>query len=289
MFLKFLFLTLYASLSFGANNLESTYYIDSDDIRLSDIIKNPKVDAKLFSLDIGKHTKKISSKEIIKKIQNYGYKKYKESSRFIKFTKKSPINLEKLQEKVREFYKQKYKDIKIQKLLVSPRSYTKSLPKDYSIVFQSKSHLKNRGTFYIKTVDKKKLFFNYSILATLSVFESKSKVKRGDELSAFNCRKKSMVLNKFRAMPLQDISNNSFESKRQMKIGTIITQRDIRALSVVKRGDSVNVTLQNSGVTISFVAKAQTNGQINDIITVLKSDGKKLKVRVTAKHRAEIQ
>lgn len=289
MFLKFLFLTLYTSLSLLANNLQSSYFISSDEVKLSDIVKEFKTDTTLFHLDRGKNSKKIAAKELVTKLETYGYLNYKQSSRFIKFIKKSPIDLNKLQLKVKEFYKQKYKYIDVKKVQVTPRSYTKSLPKEFTIVFQSKSHLKNRGTFYIKTSDKKKLFFNYTMLASLPIYKIKNKVKRGDELSAFNCRKKSVVLDKFRSMPLQKIPSHAFESKRQMKIGTTITQRDIRALSIVKRGDSVNVQLQNSGITISFIAKAQTNGQINDIITVLKSDGKKLKVRVTGKNRAEIE
>jgi flagella basal body P-ring formation protein FlgA len=197
--------------------------------------------------------------------------------------------MEKLQQKVTLYYKQKYREINIQSVIVTPRSYTPSLPNNYEIVFASKSHLFNKGTFYIKTLDKKKLFFDYLISATLNVVVSKIKIRRNQELSYFNVKKKNVTLSKFRALPLQKIQKNTLESKRQMKIGTIITQRDIQALSLVKRGQYVSVTLNDSGIAISFSAKAQKNGRINDIITILKSDGKKLKARVTGKNRVEIQ
>jgi len=289
MFLKFLFLTLLLLLPLLGSELKSSYYVNSNEIRLSDIIKEPKQDAHLLSLDRGKSIKKIKLQELLKLLEKHGYKDYTSKSRFIKFTKKSPINVQMLQSKVSAYYKEKYREINIKNIIVTPRSYTASLPKNYEIVFASKSHLFNKGTFYIKTLQKKKLFFDYLISATLNVVVSKIKIRRNEELSYFNIKKKSVPLSKFRALPLQKIQKNSLESKRQMKVGTIITQRDVQALSLVKRGQRVSVTLNNNGIAISFSAKAQKNGRINDIITILKSDGKKLKARVTGKNRVEIQ
>ena len=289
MFTKFLLLTLLLLLPLLGNELKSSYYINSNDIRLSDIIKEPKEDAHLLSLERGKSIKKVKLQELQRLLEKHGYKGYSSKSRFIKFTKKSPINVEKLQHKVSTYYKQKYQEINIKNIIVTPRSYIPSLPKNYEIVFASKSHLFNKGTFYIRTLQKKKLFFDYLISATLNVLVSKIKIRRNEELSYFNTKKKNMTLSKFRALPLQKIDKSSLESKRQMKAGTIITQRDIKALSLVKRGQRVSVTLNNRGIAISFSAKAQKNGQINDIITILKSDGKKLKARVTGKNRVEIE
>ena len=68
----------------------------------------------------------------------------------------------------------------------------------------------------------------------------------------------------------------------------LITSRDVTGLYLVKRGESVNVTLKSSGIDISFSAKALTSGRAGDMISVLRSEGKKIKVRVIGKNRAEM-
>ena len=42
-------------------------------------------------------------------------------------------------------------------------------------------------------------------------------------------------------------------------------------------------------MAINFSAKALQSGKLNDIISVRKRDGKRLKVRVVGKNRAEIR
>ena len=51
---------------------------------------------------------------------------------------------------------------------------------------------------YLKFVKgNKKIFFNYIVEAEIKVIKSKNEIKRGDELSNLNTKKKSIILNKF--------------------------------------------------------------------------------------------
>ena len=287
--LKILLLLLLSVSLFSDVYLESNYYVDDKKIMLSSIVKNTKEDVQLFSIDKSRYSKRVKSKDIIKILQSHGIKDYKSKNSYIQFTKRSPINSEEIKNEIERVYKEKYTHINIKTVSVEPRSYITALPKGYETILKSKSHLSNTGTLYIKSNDKKKIFFNYKIDAEIVVYEARKDIKRNIELSNINSKKKSIILDKFRAMPLQNILKGTVQSTHNIKSGTILTRRDVQGLYLVKRGSNVNVTLNSSNLAISFSAEALQNGRFADIITVMKRNGKKVKVRVTGKRRAEVR
>ena len=289
MLLKILLFLFFSIGLFADSYLKSNYYVQDREVMLSNIVENIKEDVQLFRIDKSRHSKRVKSKDIIKILQSYGIKDYKSKHSYVQFTKKSPINSEKIKNAIEKVYKEKYAHIKIKNISVEPRSYTTTLPQNYETIFKSKSHLAKDGTLYIKTDDKKKIFFNYKIDAKIIVFEAKKDIKRNIELSNINCKKNSIILDKFRAMPLQNLFKGTIQSTHNIKQGTILTTRDAQGLYLVTRGSNVNVTLNSSNLAISFSAEAQQNGRVGDIITVKKSSGKKIKVRVTGKRRAEVR
>ena len=285
-----IFLLLFVSVSlFSDVYLKSNYYVKDKDIMLSTLVKEAKEDVKLFSIDKSRYSKRVKSKDMINILESHGIKDYKSKHPYIQFTKKSPINSEKIKNAIEKAYKEKYAHIKIKTISVEPRSYISILPQSYETILKSKSHLSKDGTLYIKTDAKKKIFFNYKIDAEIVVYEARNNIKRNIELSNLNSKKKSIILDKFRAMPLQNILKGTVQSTHNIKQGTILTTRDAQGLYLVKRGSSVNVTLSSSNLAISFSAEALQNGRLADIITVMKSNGKKIKVRVTGKRRAEVR
>ncbi|MEN8304469.1 MAG: flagellar basal body P-ring formation chaperone FlgA [Campylobacterota bacterium] len=287
--LKILFLLSFSISLFADVYLKNSYYVKEKEIMLSDIVKNIENDVKLFDIDKNRYSKRVKSKKILQILQSHGLKDYKSKHAYIQFTKKSPIKTQKIKNAIEKVYKEKYTHIKIKTVSVEPRSYIGTLPQSYETVLKSKSHLSKDGILYIKTDDKKKIFFNYKIDAEVVVYEARNDIKRNIELSNLNSKKKSIILNKFRAMPLQNILKGTLQSTHNIKRGTILTTRDAQGLYLVKRGSNVNVTLSSSNLAISFSAEALQNGRFADIITVIKSNGKKVKVRVTGKRRAEVR
>jgi flagella basal body P-ring formation protein FlgA len=114
-------------------------------------------------------------------------------------------------------------------------------------------------------------------------------MKKGEKLSILNTIKKEIKFDRFRALPISAKHINTTQLKHHIKKEILLTTRDIEILNLVKKGSNINVTLNNKNITISFLAKALQNGKLNDIITVRKSDGKKIKVKVIGKNRVEIQ
>ena len=289
MFLKFAIFILFSVYLYAGNTLKNTYYIDTNDINISTIVPDVKKDFVLFKIEAGRYTKRIKSVNLLQILKSHGYDSCIADSSYVKFIKKSPIDTSKIELSLKEFYTNIYNDINIKTIRIIPRGYIDSLPNNYTVNVPNKSYLSNKGTINIKTINKRKIFFDYIIFAKISVYIAKKKIKKDVELSPINVAKNSIMLDKFRAMPIQNMRKGSMQSKQHIKQHTILTIRDVEPLSIVKRNSSVSVTLNNKNIAIQFAAKALQDGKINDIITVQRRDGKRIKARVIGKNKVEMR
>lgn len=290
MFIKIITIILLVSNLYSAQ-LQKNYFVKGDEIKLSTIIEDlPSAkDTVLFTLSNTKHIKRIKAKELIGILKKYGYNELSSSYPYIQFNKISPIDTTKIKNFLIKHYKAKYKEIEIQNVVVSPRVYRESMPKEYHIEIRPREHLKKDGIVAIKTGTNKKIFFNYSIKAFVKVLTLKKDLNRKGELSQLNTTKSSIILDKFQAMPLQTVQNNTLELKHAMKKGELLTIRDVTPLSLVKRGSSVNVFLYDGSIVITFSAKALQNGAKGETIFVENDKGKKIRVIITGKNKAKVK
>ncbi len=290
MYLIKAFFLLLLSINLLANHqLKSNYFIPNDYVLLSDIVKNPQNDQKLYDINKIRHTTRVKAKNLLQKLQKLGYKKFTSKHNYIQFSQKSPINMDKIELYIRKQYQKKYRHILIENVETYPRSFLRTLPKHYSIVLNKKAYLKREGVVYIKTLDHRKIFFDYSLKATVTVLKSRDEIKRGDELSKLNSKKESIILNKFRAMPLQEVQKSTLQAKTKIKKDKVLTKRDVIGLNLVHRGSNINVSIIDQNMDVSFTAKAHQNGRYGQTITVISNSGKKLKVLVTGRNRGEIR
>ena len=282
---------LFPLLLYSQNILQKEYYINNDFVMLSDIVKNTKAnDKKILDIKSNRHTLRIYSKELQKILSKAGYKNYAPLHRgYIQFTKRSPINKQEFNSAIKKYYRKQYPTIKISSIEVEPMIYTESLPPSYIIKFEKKQYLSNIGTLYIETPEHKKTFFHYLIRAKVSVYISKHEIKKGVQLNNGNCKKNSIMLEKFRAMPIQSLNADSYQSRHHIRVSKVLTQRDVIQLDLVKRGSMVNVFMNNSNMFISFTAKALQNGQLGSTIEVINSKNKKIKVVITGKNKAKMK
>ena len=284
-----LFLFLLLSTSLFSLTLNSTYYVHSKNIKLQDIVQDAPYDVTLYKIEETRYTKRVKSRKLIELLKKHGFEDITSSSRYVQFIKKSSIDTSQIEENIRVLYKEKYPSINIRSILIMPRGYIKSLPLEYEVQMQKKAHLSNNGTLSIKTLDKKKLFFDYTLDATVNIYIAKKLLKKGDRLSALNTTKKNIQFHKFKAMPITEVQLNFIQSKRNMRAETILTSRDIENLHLVKRGSNVSVNYKNNTINISFSSKALQNGKLNDIITIQKRDKTRLRAKVIGKNRVEIE
>jgi len=284
------FLLLILSINLYANTqLQRNYFVTDKKIYLSTIIQEPKQDYLLYTIDTNKYTKRIQTKKLLQSLKEHGYTHITSKNAYTQFTLKSPINVAKIAFEVQKMYKKAYKNITIKTLTVTPRSYLEALPKEYTIGLNKKAYLRDSGILYIKTQENKEIFFNYHINATIKVLTARVNLKKGDELSELNTQNNSIILKKFRALPLQELQASTYQAKYRMSKGALFTKRNVVPLLLIKRGDTVNVTLKDSNIAISFSALAKQNGRFGQTIVLKNLNGKKIRAVVTGKNRAEMQ
>ena len=289
MFTKLIFFVLLFTHIHANSTLNATYYINSNDIYISNIIKDAPRNKLIYKLEINKYTKRIKSKELLKILKENGYRNITSKSSYVKFIKKSPVDTSKIALFVKEYYTNKYDKIDIKTITIEPRSYITSLPSNYTIEIRQRNYLSRSGVVSIKTPKNRKIFFNYDIDATVWVYFSRKPIKKDVELTSLNTVKKSITLDKFMAKPIENLKSKTIQGKHNIKKDRVITSRDIETISLVKKNSYIHVNLYSQGMAINFSAKALQSGKLNDIISVRKRDGKRLKVRVVGKNRAEMK
>jgi len=288
MFLKTVLL-LILSFNLYSYELQRNYYVHSSTITISDII--PKSQSKKIILQIqqARHSKRIKAKELIALLKKYGYNNITSKYPYIQFNLKSPIDTKELKKHVRNYYEKNYPDIKIKSISVEPNSYLEKLPEQYSVEFKRDAYLRRTSIFNIKTYEKKKIFFNYSVDATIRPLFARAEIKKSEEISKINSKKKSIILENFRAKPLFKVEKGLYEAKHKIKESSLITIRDVVPLVVVKRGSDITVTLHEPNITITFRAKALKSAHLGESIYVTNDNGKKIEVVVTGKNQAEVK
>lgn len=273
---------------YASENIHQKYFIDSRSINSSLFFKEQK-NIKLYEIPSHKSSVRFKKEQLEKLLKENGFKDFKIDSRYVYFEMNSPIDTSNIEYFLKKHYKEKYKQIDIKNISVRPRSFMDTLPKSYTIDIRDRYYLGNEGVISIEDSNNKRYYFDYKVDAELDVVVPTKKISRREEISKFNSKIKKVRLDKFRARPLQKIYNAKHQAKYNLNIDQEITYRDIQKLSLVKRDTQVSVFLNSSAMSISFGAKALQSGKLNDIITVQKSDGTRLKARVVAKQRVEIR
>lgn len=281
-----LFLNLHAAETLM---LEDSYFVESREINASIITNDTRNDFLLLQIPQESYTKKMKTKELLALLSEHGYKKFDSKRSYINFTLKSPIDTSFMEAKVREHYEKSYKNIEIEKILITPRSFMQTLPKEYTVHLKNRDFLSNSGVLHIKTSDNKKLFFDYEIKAYLSVFISKESIEKEYKISPINYMPKKILLDKFRDRPLQSLEQTSMQAKRRIPKDTILTIRDVELLDLVKKDSTITVSMSSEGMNILFSAKALQDGKLDDIIKIQNSSQKILKARVTGLETAELE
>ncbi len=288
-FVKTVLLLLCLTLQLHAITLQENYETKGRDIYASDISKEVENDFLLFSYDDDKHMLRTSAEKVIAIFKTHGIQIKKNDVRYINFREKSRIDIDKITEALKKEFLTKYPTLKIKSLSLYPRSYLTKLPKTFSLSLQKQTLYKNYSTFSIVTPDHKMIFFDYILDADIDVVVTTKIIKRHEQISFENTKIKSVKFLSFKADPLTNIANHQYQSKFSLESDDILTQNDVEYLSIVRRDEYVIASIEDGGVSITFSVIAEQDGKEGDIISVRKSDGKKLRAKVVGLKRVEIQ
>jgi flagella basal body P-ring formation protein FlgA len=288
--MKYLILLFFLTCNalFAQFELKKEYLFNNNTILSSDIFPHTK-EFTLFTITPKKMSYRIKSKELIKKFKKHHINATSKVT-IITFKRAFSFDMTPLHVKIKEYYKTHYNNITIKSLHVRPKSYIEALPDSYTIHIPPKNFHRNEGTFYIKTARKKKLFFTYTLKATLPVVITKKTIARKETITPFNTKVKTVNFIAFKSPPLSKITSvNRWCANIRLKEGRILKRRDIRSIPLVKRNQNVIAVIQTGALHVELSATAQNDGALYDMITIQKSNGEKLKARVIGANRVEIK
>jgi len=150
-FISFLFIQLFAQ-----TTLDSIYVSKTKEIKLSDIDANVIHDKIIYTISPTKHTRKVKTKELLRLLNDNDLNTYVAKHSYVKFVQKSPIDTSEIKKFAQEYYKKHYPTIKIQKILITPRSFTTTLAKQYTLRMQKKSFLRHNAILVLKSYKGRK-------------------------------------------------------------------------------------------------------------------------------------
>lgn len=159
------------------------------------------------------------------------------------------------------------------------------------ITLSAASLKRNSGTFsvlYTSPKKKKKRFFKFKLDATVGVYVSKRYIKKDRTIDENYVTYQDVSFKRFTARPIDERYFYNYESKRSIKEGKIITVNDLRRIIDIKRGDTLDATLYDGAVRVTFKVNAAEEGNIGDIIKVKRGHYKKFRAQITSKNSVDI-
>jgi flagella basal body P-ring formation protein FlgA len=281
---------LLLSVSLSAITIEPNYTSSSKDLTLDLVTKNPQ-DAQVLlgHIERLRYKAMIRQSEIAKLLLEHGYSEIQTTTPYSTFTLTSSADLSSIKEELLNYFRSSYNHIAIHSLDLTPRAYLTTLPDEFEIIIEPRSFRYANSTIHIVTNDRKKIFFDYTIDADVMLLEVVQHIKSGTKLDSSNIKQKSIKLDRLKSVPIQDLSSEQLEASRPLRVGEILTDRDVKALKLIHRGDEVSISYTRDGILLQSSAKSLQDGKLNDIITLTNSNNKVLKARVVGEKRAVIE
>lgn len=279
---------LYSSLAYSYT-LEQNYTFDDPLIHAKDLFKDIPVDFEILRIPEDKVHYRTNSQIIVKSFELHGIAVDSSKVRYVNFTKKSQIGIMPFQEQLASALQERYPTMIIDEILITPRGYHPSFPKGAKVVYEPKLFNSAKGTFYVLDNQGVRHYLDYAVTATINVLHTTQKVSRKESLSGINTRLLPIPFNVFKDTPLTELPSDSYRFRSSLKENTLLSERNIEAIPLVLKDEKIIAVVRNGNVVVEFGAIATQEGGVYDMITIQKSDGKRVKAKVIGEKRVELQ
>lgn len=271
------------------DTLKQNYTFKESKIYSTDLISECPKHFELLQIPDGKTTYRIDAKILAKSFELNGCSIDITKVRYVNFSKQTTLNTVPLKKQLYDLFMSSYPTMIIQKIDLFPRGFIESLPQHANAVFDKNTCDNNHGTFYVVDENGIRRYFDFTVDAILDVLHSNQKITRNTVLSPANTTIKSVPFSQFRGIPLGSLPEVTQRLRRTISENEPIVDRYLQPLPIVLKGAKVNVQVQNDAVIVEFIATATQEGALYDIITIEKSDKKRVKAKVIADNRVELQ
>lgn len=107
---------------------------------------------------------------------------------------------------------------------------------------------------------KKRVFFSFTIDATLDALSATSSIKTGEVISEHNSTRAQIPLTRNMALPASTEIVNEYEAKSFIAGGATILPSKITPKIIVRKGDILSVAFRDGDINIVFSVRALENG-----------------------------
>ncbi len=273
----------------GAPLLKESYGFTAPEVLSTTLFPELSDPFPLFTVPPGTDRYRVSAETLREAFEAHGVTLDTGKVRYVTFTRTSPVDTSALAREVAAYYREHYPTLSLRSLQVTPRVYTATLPKRYTLAIGDTSYRHDSGTFYISDVNGNKSFFDYRIDADITVLKTRGDLPRKAVLNALNTERVSVTLESLRTPPFTAGGDGSYRLRRPLREGEVILERHVEPAPLVTRDSAVLATLQSGNVLVQIRAVALQDGVLHDIIAIEKPDGQRLKAKVVGKNRVEIE
>jgi flagella basal body P-ring formation protein FlgA len=287
--MKMLFLWILILCNLSAYELAENYTYKSPTIYSDDLFPELTKKFEILKIPEDKTQYRINAQIIVKTFELNGIEINATKVRYVNFTQQSFVDLNPIKHQLEILLRGQYPSIRIDEITIIPRGYLSSLSQKSRGVFDENVFNNAKGTFYIVDEHGVRRYLDYSVRATINVLHSNQKITRRDRLSGFNTQIKQIPFGSFRDTPLTTLPDQPSRFRSNLRAGELLTLRNIQTIPLVLKNSKVIVEIHNDTVIVEFGATATQEGSLYDIITIQKSDGKRVKAKVIGENRVELQ
>jgi flagellar basal body P-ring formation protein FlgA len=283
------FILFFFFVNLHAYQLAETYEYDNNVIHSNDLFPELPQKFEILRIPPDKNHYRFDAQIITKTFELNGITLENTKTRYVNFIKRSKVDFTPLRYQLWEMFTEQYPTIDIATITISSRGHLSTLRKDVKAIFDDRFYQNSKGTFYFFDEHGIRHYLNYSLRATIGVLHTTQKVSRKERLSGFNTLLKPIPFTSFKDKPLTALPEQPSRFRSNLKPSQPIMYRNIETIPLVLKDEKVLVEVKNEGVVVEFVARATQEGLLYDIITILKSDGKRAKAKVIGDKRVELQ
>ena len=287
--MNILFVLLFLLFNLHAYELAETYEYNNSVIYSNDLFPTLPKRFEILQIPSDKNHYRLNAQIIAKTFELNGVTIDTAKTRYVNFTKRSPVDFTPLKYQLWEMFKEQYPTIEIDAITISSRAHLSSIRKNVQGVFDDRFYQNSSGTFYYFDDEGIRHYLDYSVHAMIGVLHTTQKVSRKEPLSGFNTLLKPIPFTSFKDKPLTALPDQPSRFRSNLKPSSPLTLRNIETVPLVLKNEKVIVEVKNGGVIVEFGARATQEGLLYDIITILKSDGKRAKAKVIGEKRVELQ
>lgn len=208
----------------------------------------------------------------------------------ITFIYHSPLPLTQVKEKISQALILEYPKIQIQDIKLKPIGRDIDPQTILELKTIQNAMFKKKSFQILLNTSMGVMPFLCEVQARLEVYVAREDIRAREELSVGNVERKWVEFEGFIQPPISESEFFSSSARSFIKQGQIITINKIKPKLFVKKGDMIEVSLQEGGVKITSRLEAMQNGALGEEIIARNPTSKKnIKIKIIGVGKGEVK